>query len=63
MDQAAKIKVSQVDLDWQHKCEQFLAQWAHDTWSHKGKDITHRWVPDRGVELIHGHTRKGYPLM
>lgn len=25
MDQAAKIKVSQVDLDRQHKCELFLA--------------------------------------
>lgn len=28
MDQAAKIKVSQVDLDWQHKRELLLAQWA-----------------------------------
>ena len=25
-DQAAKIKVSQVDLDWQHKGEQFMAR-------------------------------------
>ncbi|KAJ7396018.1 hypothetical protein BTVI_148913 [Pitangus sulphuratus] len=33
--QAAKIKVSQIDLDWQHKCELFLAQWACDAliWS------------------------------
>lgn len=27
MDRAAKVQVSQVDLDWQHKCELFLAPW------------------------------------
>ncbi|KAM6086134.1 uncharacterized protein LJ206_007568 [Theristicus caerulescens] len=31
VDQAAKIEVAQVDLDWQHKGELFLARWAHDT--------------------------------
>lgn len=34
-NQAAKIKVSWVDLDWQHKCELFLTQWAHDTVDHE----------------------------
>jgi len=31
VDQAAKTEVAQVDLDWQHKGELFIAQWAHDT--------------------------------
>ena len=31
VDQAAKIEVAQVGLDWQHKGELFIAQWAHDT--------------------------------
>lgn len=29
-DGAARIKVSQEGLDWPHKGELFLAQWAHD---------------------------------
>ena len=41
-DQAAKIKVSQVDLDWQHKGEQFMARWAHDSSGHQGRDGTYR---------------------
>ena len=28
-DQAAKIEVAQVDVDWQHKGELFIARWAH----------------------------------
>ncbi|KAK4827468.1 hypothetical protein QYF61_018261 [Mycteria americana] len=31
VDQAAKTEVAQVDLDWQHKGELFIAKWAHDT--------------------------------
>ncbi|KAK4816512.1 hypothetical protein QYF61_017612 [Mycteria americana] len=31
VDQAAKIEAAQVDLDWQHKGELFIAWWAHDT--------------------------------
>ncbi|KAJ7424341.1 hypothetical protein BTVI_06853 [Pitangus sulphuratus] len=31
-DRAAQVKVSQLDLDWQHKGELFLTRWAHDTW-------------------------------
>ncbi|KAK4810543.1 hypothetical protein QYF61_004506 [Mycteria americana] len=40
VDQAAKMEVGQVDLDWQHKGELFIAQWAHDTSGHQGRDAT-----------------------
>ena len=40
VDQAAKIEVAQVDLDWQHKGELFMARWAHDTSGHQGRDAT-----------------------
>ncbi|RMC16242.1 hypothetical protein DUI87_08457 [Hirundo rustica rustica] len=42
VDKAAKVKVSQVDLDWQHKGEVFLARWAHDASGHQGRDATYR---------------------
>ncbi|RMB92675.1 hypothetical protein DUI87_30984 [Hirundo rustica rustica] len=51
VDKAAKVKVSQVDLDWQHKGELFLARWAHDVSGHQGRDATYRWARDRGVDL------------
>ena len=51
MDQAAKIKVAQVDLDWQHKGEQFMAPWAHDSSGHQGRDATYRWAYEQGVDL------------
>ncbi|GAB0205676.1 hypothetical protein GRJ2_003033200 [Grus japonensis] len=51
VDQAAKIEVAQVDLDWQHKGELFIAGWAHDTSGHQGRDATYRWARDRGVDL------------
>ncbi|KAK4806844.1 LOW QUALITY PROTEIN: hypothetical protein QYF61_012565 [Mycteria americana] len=51
VDQAAKIEVAQVDLDWQHKGELFIARWAHDTSGHQGRDATYRWACDRGVDL------------
>ncbi|KAK4810919.1 hypothetical protein QYF61_013327, partial [Mycteria americana] len=51
VDQAAKIEVAQVDLDWQHKGELFIALWAHDTSGHQGRDATYRWARDRGVDL------------
>ncbi|RMC00415.1 hypothetical protein DUI87_23023 [Hirundo rustica rustica] len=51
VDKAAKVKVSQVDLDWQHKGEVFLARWAHDASGHQGRDATYRWARDRGVDL------------
>ncbi|GAB0208545.1 hypothetical protein GRJ2_003320200 [Grus japonensis] len=37
VDQAAKIEVAQVDLDWQHKGELFIAQWDYDTSGHLGR--------------------------
>ncbi|GAB0207567.1 hypothetical protein GRJ2_003222400 [Grus japonensis] len=51
VDQAAKIEVAQVDLDWQRKGELFIARWAHDTSGHQGRDATYRWACDRGVDL------------
>ncbi|KAK4810701.1 hypothetical protein QYF61_007675 [Mycteria americana] len=51
VDQAAKIEVAQVDLDWQHKGEFFIARWAHDTSGHQGRDATYRWARERGVDL------------
>ncbi|RMC04244.1 hypothetical protein DUI87_19063 [Hirundo rustica rustica] len=44
VDQAAKIEVSKIDLDWQHKGELFLARWAHDASGHQGRDATYKWA-------------------
>ncbi|GAB0179478.1 hypothetical protein GRJ2_000413100 [Grus japonensis] len=43
VNQAAKIEVARVDLDWQRKGELFIARWAHDTSGHQGRDATYRW--------------------
>ncbi|RMC16243.1 hypothetical protein DUI87_08458 [Hirundo rustica rustica] len=51
VDQAAKIEVSKIDLDWQHKGELFLARWAHDASGHQGRYATYKWAQDRGVDL------------
>ncbi|RMC19365.1 hypothetical protein DUI87_03975 [Hirundo rustica rustica] len=51
VDKDAKVKVSQVDLDWQHKVEVFLARWAYDASGHQGRDATYRWGCDRGMDL------------
>ncbi|KAK4811357.1 hypothetical protein QYF61_027586 [Mycteria americana] len=51
VDQAAKIEVAQVDLDWQHKSELFIAWWTQDSSGHQGRDATYRWAGDRGVDL------------
>ncbi|RMC21980.1 hypothetical protein DUI87_02851 [Hirundo rustica rustica] len=51
VDQAAKIEVSKIDLDWQHKGEVFLARWAHDASGHQGRDATYKWARDQGVDL------------
>ena len=51
VDQASKIEVSKIDLDWQHKGELFLARWAHDASGHQGRDATYKWARDRGVDL------------
>ena len=46
VDRAAKIKVAQINLDWQHKGKLFLAQWAHETSGHQGRDATYKWARD-----------------
>ncbi|RMC03699.1 hypothetical protein DUI87_19691 [Hirundo rustica rustica] len=51
VDRAAKIEVSKIDLDWDHKGELFLARWAHDASGHQGRDATYKWARDRGVDL------------
>ncbi|TRZ06728.1 hypothetical protein HGM15179_020379, partial [Zosterops borbonicus] len=51
VDKAAKVKVSQVDLDWQHKEDLFLARWAHDASGHQGRDATYRCARDRRMDL------------
>ncbi|TRZ08624.1 hypothetical protein HGM15179_018485 [Zosterops borbonicus] len=51
VDQAAKIGELKTDLDWEHKGELFLAQWAHDASGHQGRDATYKWARDRGVDL------------
>lgn len=50
-DQAAKIEVAEVDVDWQHAGELFTAQWACDTSGHQGRDGTYRRARGRGVDL------------
>ncbi|GAB0207391.1 hypothetical protein GRJ2_003204700 [Grus japonensis] len=50
-DKAAKIEVAQVDLDWEHKGELFVAQWAHETLGHLGRHTTYRWACDQMVDL------------
>ncbi|KAK4817217.1 hypothetical protein QYF61_003741 [Mycteria americana] len=51
VDQAAKIEVAKVDLDWQHKGELFRAGWAPDTSGHQGRDATYRWACGQGMDL------------
>ena len=46
VDQAARIEVAQVDLDWKRKGELFIARWAHDTSGHLGRDATYKWAHD-----------------
>ena len=40
VEQAARIEVAQIDLDWQNKGELFLAWWGHETSGHQGRDMT-----------------------
>jgi len=41
----------EVDLDWQHKGELLIAQWAHDISGNQGRDASYRWIRDQGVDL------------
>jgi len=38
VDQAAKIEVVTVDLDWHNKGELFIGWWAHDASDHQGRE-------------------------
>ncbi|KAK4825492.1 hypothetical protein QYF61_027647 [Mycteria americana] len=51
VDQAARTDMAKVDLDWEHKGELFIAQWAHDTSGHLGRDAMYRPPCDRGLDL------------
>lgn len=42
VDQAAKIEVSQIDLDSQHKGELFLARWNHNASGCQGRGATYK---------------------
>jgi len=46
VDQAARIEVAQVDLDWEHKGDLFIARWARDTSGHLERDATYKWARD-----------------
>jgi len=59
VDQAAQIEVAQIDFVRQNKCELFLAQWAHETSGHQGRDATYTWARDR-VGLNYGCYCTGY---
>ncbi|RMB89164.1 hypothetical protein DUI87_34426 [Hirundo rustica rustica] len=50
VDKGTKVKVSQVDLDWQHKrsIPSPLGPYAS---GHQGRDATYRWARDQGVDL------------
>lgn len=50
-DQAARTEITKVDLDWEYKGELFIAQWAHDTSGHLGRDEKYRWARGREVDL------------
>ena len=50
VDQAAKIEVAQIDLDWQHKGELFLACCARETRAVK-EEMQHKWARDQEVDL------------
>lgn len=51
MYRAARSEVAREDLSGQQKGELFLAWWAHDTSSQKGRDATYRWTWNQGVDL------------
>lgn len=44
------MKVYQMDQDWQHKGELFLAWWVYDDSGNQGRDAT-SWAHDQGMDL------------
>lgn len=51
VNQTARIKLSRVDLDWQHKVELFLGWWVHDTSGHQGRDAAYMRAHGQEVNL------------
>lgn len=58
VDQAARIIVAQVDLDWEHKAELLMAQWARDSLGHLRRDATYRWARVQVIDLTAGSSRR-----
>lgn len=60
VDCTARIKVSQVDLDWQKKVNYFWLTEAHDASGHQGRDTIQigSWLRDG---LNHGQYFPDYP--
>ena len=44
--------MAQVDLDWQHNGELFIAWWAHDFSGRQERDATYRWALDQKADFI-----------
>lgn len=61
VNRASKVEVFQVDLDWQHTGELFLAWRAHDTSVDQDRDATYGWALDQGVDLTNGHSGTSHP--
>lgn len=43
--------VTTMNLNWQHKGEYVMTQWAHDVAGHRGQDDTHHWAREWGIDL------------
>jgi len=56
VDQSTRIEMAEVDLDWQHKGELFLAQYTHDTSDHQRRYASCRWAQDQGLDLTRDAT-------
>lgn len=60
MDQAAGTEMALVDLDLEHTCELFIAQWVCDTSGHLGREVKYKWAYDQEVDLATDGIDKPY---
>ncbi|XP_071597593.1 uncharacterized protein [Heliangelus exortis] len=51
VDEDAVNYLSKIDLGWDLKGEMLVAQWAHNSWGHMGRESMYRWARARGVDL------------
>ena len=51
VDQATRMEVAQVHLDWERKGELLVALWAHESLGHLERHETYRWAHDQGIDL------------